>query len=976
MKRLIRFSVNHPISVIMFLISFVICGCISCFFIHIDYLPKIQDRFLLITAQYDGIAAEQMKKLVTTQIEDSAASIKGIKNITSVTRDGISLIQVELHWNTDVDLALTESQQLIDQCYEILPAGCSKPNVRIFNPYNKETIKLAIIPTDNNLEYGRYITKNDFKPRFQRIEGVSNVMICGGDTAEIQIIPDKIKLESFGLDLSAIAQLVMTSNFEYPAGNILEGNKKYIFKTDGLIKSIEDFENIPLTLNKDLFIKLGDIASIKSGIEDKQSFFTYMGKECICIDILKKSDASPISVSKRTKKITSELNELYGKDFDFIILQDLSEQLIDSIMQLSLALVFGVAITTIILFVFFRKIKISLLVASIMPLTILSAVIILCILNRSINIISISGIAIGIGMVIDSSIVLVENSIKKLSLKNTTDTKYVVYKSTEEVYLSSVGSTLTTLVVFIPFFFLPGITGKLFTDLAIAVMASIGFSCILSLTFVPAVLVIVFNKKYVSDCKLTIISKGESLYESVLRYILRKKKFIPAILGMILVSCCIFVKLLPVEIMPSTYNSYISVELLFDENSSYEYLVENEKYLNSYLCNNNNFEWYTISGGIDKDSYERYIRPDIRNECLLVNCKVHDVSKAVDFFELILSDKDIEYKIESGKNILNQILETNPRSFIICGSSTEELQSNLIKRGINDFYPNSIVSEYVFEPDRKLCARFNVSSGRTAEVQKELLEGVDAGYFYQNGKKIPIKVKYEKNVISNAKQLTESLISVTGYSIPVSAVGNFDYKKCEKVFYRYNRKEAKITESDELVNVKDKDILNPNKENLNELILNGIFLLLIVLILLYCVMGAQFESFKIPFFMMVSIPPAFAGAFILLFLCRQTMNINTIIALVILFGTAVNNSIILYESLQNEIVDDKIIIKRSVEKFRSIFITTLTTVCALIPFAIDPYHKNAQSSLSIAIIGGLIFSFFIVLSVVPVILSVFIKKEP
>ena len=141
MKSIIKFSVYHPVSVLMVIISFIICSCICIGIIQVDFLPKMQDRFLLIHTEYPGLPADQMKKLVSVPVEDSSASIKGIKNTTSVTRDGISLVQIELHWSADIDIALAESRQIIDQCYEILPNGCSKPNVSIFNPYAKEIAK-------------------------------------------------------------------------------------------------------------------------------------------------------------------------------------------------------------------------------------------------------------------------------------------------------------------------------------------------------------------------------------------------------------------------------------------------------------------------------------------------------------------------------------------------------------------------------------------------------------------------------------------------------------------------------------------------------------------------------------------------------------------------------------------------------------------------------------------------------------------
>lgn len=975
MKSIIKFSVYHPVSVLMVIISFIICSCICIGIIQVDFLPKMQDRFLIIHTEYPGLPADQMKKLVSVPVEDSSASIKGIKNTTSVTRDGISLVQIELHWSADIDIALAESRQIIDQCYEILPNGCSKPNVRIFNPYAKETVKLVVSPKDNNLEYARYITLKDFKPRFQRLEGVASVNVYGGNDAEIQIIPDKTKIESYGLDLTSISQIINFSNFEYPAGNVVEGNKKYTFKTDGLLKSLDDFRNIPVSLNQNTMFKIKDIAEVKEGIQTKQSFYTYMGNECISIDIVKKTDSNPLTVSKNVRNLVSELNETYGSSFEFIIIMDLSDQLVESMKQLLLSLLCGIIITISILFIFLKNIRLSFLVASVMPLSILSSVLVLCIFKRSLNVISISGMAIGIGMVIDSSIILVENSIKNFSLNAAPDIKKTVYKSAEEIYRSSVGSTVTTVIVFIPLFFLQGLTGKLFSDLAVSVISSISFSCILSLTYIPAVLVFVFSHADVTDIKSSFIQKAEKCYSSFLIRVFQHKRLIPFMLISVFLLTFLLIRFIPVEIMPDTHTSNMSVEIMFDEKSSYDYLKENEKYLSNYLKQNQNFKWYSITGGIDEDAYEQLIRPDVKSGFMLINCCVQNIHEAEAFFAEVLMDKDVSYKIVRNKNILNQILDTDMSSYIICGANEGELESKLLENKVEQYYPFSSVHEYVFEPDRNLCARYNISTSQTSQIAKETLDGVDAGFFFSEGKKIPVKVKYDKNVITNPQQLLETKVSVSDVSLPLSALGNFEFKKSEKIFYRYNRKDAKIANFiDQKIN--DENIISPNRESIKELTLNAVFLLCIVIVLLYCVMGAQFESFSIPVLMMLALPPAFTGAFLFLFLFRQSININSIIALVILFGTSVNNSIILYEGVQNaDSINEKSIIQNCTGKIRSILITTLTSICALIPFAVDPLHKNAQSSLSVAIIGGLIFSFVIVLSVMPVIFSETINND-
>ena len=981
MNKIIAFSVKHPVSVLMMLASVLVWSFIALKLIPLDFLPEIEDRFLLVSAEYENLSAIQMKKLVTVPLEDCVASIKGIKNISSVTRDCLSLIKIELHWGNDIELALSECNQLLDQCYETLPADCSKPNVRIFNPYDSENIRLAVISKEQNLEKVRYLAVNEFKQKFQRLKGAASVNVYGGETAEIQIEADKEKIESFGLNLEALAQIVVNSNFEYPGGTITDGSDVFSFKTDGTVKNIEDFAQIPLFALNGASLKLGDVAEVKKGIEEKKSFFMYNGRECICLEINKKNDASPIALSIEVKMLLAELKSFYGADFEFSIISDSSEQLKESFIQLLASLFTGLVITVFILLLFFKQLKFAFLTAFVIPLSILFSILCLKVCGKSLNLISISGIAIGLGMVVDPVTVLIENflfNLKNCSKGDSLNIESLVLKSTEQVSLSSVGSSLTTIVVFIPFFFLPALTGKLFVDLAIAVISSIGFSCLLSLSYAPCVLVLLFRGKSSQEIlqkESLNISFIEEKYSNFLAALIKKPSVAVYSLIFVIIAGCIFAKSLKFEMMPSIYSKNICAEIFFDESSSHELLEKNARYLNSLLKNNKNIISFSIEGGLEKNDYEKLIQSEIRSERLLVNCLVKNVKEAQEFFRELFENSGLKVNVKGEKNLLEKILETNADSVLICAETDELLKEKLSQLKINDFSPDSVITEKVFEVDRSLCAKFNISASMVALTAKSILEGENSGYFYKDGEKIKIRIKYPPASVSSIPDLLSFLTFGAENAIPLAGLGEVSTKSVENVFYRFNRLEAKkVFLQENLQN--EKYVLNPDAENLIELKHNTVVLLFIVILLLYCVMGAQFESFTIPLFMLLALPPAFSGAFLFLFVFCQILNINSVIALVVLFGTSVNSAIILWESIKEEkLLSSQNLCLRCKQKLRSILITNLTSALALLPFAIDPLHKNSQSSMAIAICGGLIFSFVIVLFVVPVILFKFSSKK-
>ena len=971
MRNIINFCVKHPLSVLMTVIAIVLCGSICVFSINIDFLPKVGERYLLVTTEFEGIPANEMKKLVTVPIEDSSASLKGIKNIESVTRDGISLITIELHWNTDIDLALIECREIIDTCFGSLPTGCSKPLVKIYNPNQSETFKLCIKSLDGDLKYCRYIAQNDIKSRLQRIDGVATVSVAGGEEEEVHVIVNMSKMESSGLSLQNISDILAEANFEYPAGVIVEGNKELVFKTNGLYKNNQEIENTPLISTNDGFIRLSDIAYVEDGIKEKETFFIYNGEESVCIGITKKTDASPVSVSKNIKKEIANLNYLYGNFFTFELIDDESVQLLASLRNLLLSAFVGIVITVFLLTIFLKTAKTALLAASMIPLSIIFSIISLMLFGRSINILSLSGIAVGIGMVVDPATVVIENIHKKL--KNNKNIESTVTDATEEVSLSLVGSSLTTIIVFIPFFFLNGLTGKLFSDLAICVISSISFSCILAFTYIPAAYVIISKstkKKIESGLE---IKKIEKLYYKSLSCLFERRKLHTVCLFFILIIGIVLVLFLRKELFPINSSDNIVAELFFEEGTSLTKIEENAISLYNELSTHEEISKISILGGIDSKNYDKLSNPELRNEYMQVSFESSEIKESEIFLENLLKLMTDKYVIHNEKDFISSVMKVEQNSYLITGDDEDFVlrRAKALCQKDDIIIPESIVVENIFCPDRTACSRFNIGTINTAIFAHNTLEGVYSTYIYREERRLPVLVKFPEGQINTVEQLLESNILVDKTVIPLKTLGKFEQESNEKIIYRNNRKDSKIIKISKKRNLQvSNDIFSIEKKQIEELFGNAIFLLVIIIFLLYFVMGAQFESFVIPIFMLLALPPAFSGAFLGLFICNQSININSIIALVVLFGISVNNAIILYEAVkQLDIINRDSVIKVCVEKLRVILLTTLTTVFALLPFAIDPLHKNSQSSMSIAIIFGLLFSLVIILFIIPPILQ-------
>jgi multidrug efflux pump subunit AcrB len=965
MKAFITFSVRHPVSVISILLVIVLLGAVSALSVPVDFLPVMSPRLLLVAAEYPGISAREMRSMVTVPLEDAFASLKGLKVSSSVTRDGLSLLTLELHWGTDIDVALVESREIIDLCYETLPTGCIKPIVSENDTSFKDTLTILCVPKDNDLRYSRYIAETDIKPRLQRLGGVGGVTVSGGEKEQIQVRVYRDELEARKLTVQALADTISGANFEYPAGTIREGEKELSVKTSGLYTSIDDINNTPLVFNNGGLVRIKDIADVVRTTERKESFFLFNALECIRIGVQKKPDSSPLVVSSQVKRELDILRQAYGSWYDFEVTGDLADQIKSSLLSLALSAGIGMLAAGLVVNLFLKYWKFSLVISSIIPLSTLFSTLVLMICGKTLNSMSLSGIAIGIGMVIDAGTVVVENIQHNLDKK---DISTLIIESTGAVAMSNTGSALTTIIVFIPVFFIKGLLGELFADMAIAVISSIGISCVLSLSYIPALCTLIVSAPRSRRRESGCITAIEKKYSSVLKKLLSRPRYVLLLLVINLGIGVVFFFFIDYRLLPELSTKYLNADITFPPGTSLGSIRHSADEISGRLNREAFIKNVQISGGVEHDDYRTLALPDEEPEKIRMTLEIDiPIAEGISRIESIFSGSPFNIIFSPRQDTLSQLLEIRNDVYIIRSETPETVlrQAVYAAGDSGKIIPNVTVTESVFTPDRLAGARFSVSAQYMASVARDTLEGVFTVSYYEKGREIPILVKLRDEDIHSVADLENTMVQFENAYIPLRVLGSITDQTNEKVLYRYNRMDAKqlldYTTPDTPLNM-----VTPGREDLREMANNGIFLLIATILLLYFVMGAQFESFIIPFLMLIALPPAFSGAILFLFLTNNSMNINSIIALVILFGISINNSILLYESCHEAAVITKSsIIVSCRKKLRAILITNLTTIIALVPFAIDPAHSSAQSSLSIAIIGGLLFSVILVLFVVP-----------
>lgn len=950
MEKLTKYSVQHPVSILMYILLICIAGIISLFAIKMDYLPYISDRTILVSTVYDGLPASEMKELITIPEEDTFSSLKGIKNISSVTRDSMSFIKIEFQYKTNINNALLETRQIIDQLYQRLPQKAQKPKAEIFSTNKNYLLTIAVIPPKEKLSQSRHLIEKQIKHDLQKIKGCGKIEITGGLKDQITIEADLNLINSKNITLDQIAEAIENTNYEYPAGTIKNKENEYILKTSNLFKTSEDILQTQINLENDI-ISLNEIANVKKDFMTKESFCTFNDKECIQIEISKKTDESPVTLSSNIRNYISKLNSKYP-DYTFTIIDDTSIEIKNNIILIYLSAFLGTIISFSLLLIFFKNIRLSILISSVIPICILFSISILFLFGKNLNLFSLSGISISLGMIIDPASILIQKLIQTKRSDSKLSSDEIIIKSSQNIQKSNLGSTMTTIIVFIPFFLLPGIFGELFSDLSIAIISSILFSYILSLTYIPAMSKIFLINTLSNINQPQFLETLKISYSKYIKNNISNTKLIKLIsiaTTLILVSTSILIKK---EIIPVTNNSNLNFSIEYPTNYSLN-KIQNETEILVYdlLLKYPNSIIYT-KGGIDSENY--YKLSDYSNTTNTVFYSIKKItSREKNEILQKLKTDNINISLENKQDILSRALNIKT-TYLIQNTSAKTLLSQNTK-------PSYKTNEITFIPDTNKCNYYHIPKDYLSYYCYQALNGLNAGEFIQNGTYIPIKVKSKKTDTTNINIPYKDLL------VPLSALGTYSINETEKILFRYNKKDSKETDI-KPENISDENILKLSQEHFSELIKNGTLLIFIVLILIYCFLGAQFDSFALPLILLITVIPASSGALLFLFIFNQSINIYSILSLVVLFGTCVNNSIIFYEAiLLSE--KNKSINEICSNELNSIFITTITSISALIPFTLDPLHINSQTSISIALCGGLGFCMLITIIIYPFIFS-------
>jgi multidrug efflux pump subunit AcrB len=986
-----------------------VLGAVAASNLRLEFLPELAVPRLTVSTTYPGLPAAEVRSLITVPLEDQLASVKGVRRVASVSRDDLSIITLEFSWGEDMLSAAVRTRESIDVAYGTLPSDAGKPQVLATEAGERPIAIVAIHPRNGDLAFARRLGEREIKMRLQQVDGVGSVILMGGAVEEVVVSVDQAGMASKGLTLGDVAALVAQNNYDYPAGTITRGGLEYLVKAVGAVTDPSALGSFRFGSGKSA-LRLSDIARIAVAERERLSIFQVDGKEAVGLSVLKRRGASPLRVAEGLRGEVARLEMAYGKELDISVVSDGSQLISASLLGLALSILAGSLIAFLVLIVFLRDLRTSALLMLSLPIAITVTLLSMHVFGRTLNIMSLGGIALGIGMVVDNNVVILENLQKRhLGEPATVDS---VLRSTSELASSRLGSTITLAVVFLPVIFLPGLLGALFTDLSLSVIFAQAASFLTSITLMPVLFLLFESRAAARTPRRRTRAWSDRQFRKALSSTLRRPWTVAAAVAALTAAGALCIPILGFEFMPSQDTGEIEVSIIMPYGTEMERMATTSTDAACALLRLNDVHRVFSRAGGEPGDAQYYADPEERREIIHVHVALksrrsHSTTAVAALIRSSLVIESAVVDVRLPGSILSPLLglDRGGHSIVVHGATQDEAQGRA--REVRARFTEGIVPlgshvglrpegdrpEVRLEPIRDAVTMAGLSLSDLAQTVRSAITGDYPSHIVVEGRELDVRVRMSREQASRPEDLPGIVVSVPGGSeARLSELVDIRSEPAATALYRRDRADAVIVAIDpapgkdgavvdvisslerrhEWVRSAQGSVL---AENLNTLFAAAV----LVIVLLYLVLGALFESFQLPALLLSALPLSFSGIGIALAVSGKPISLDSALGIIVLFGIAVNNSIILYETCSARrragVPTVAAVYQGTSDRMRPIIITMLITVLSLLPIAVDVSRTSSESGMAVAIIGGLFVSTVLTLFVLPRLFIIYFRAK-
>lgn len=995
-------SIKRPVFITMVMMALAIFGFISMRELGVDLFPKVDFPVITVISILPGTDPETMEKTVTEPIEEALSSISSIKHLRSNSTEGVSLIAIEFELEKDVDVAYQEVQAKVNTTKRQLPADLTEIVIEKFD-LDSTPIMAVVVSGDLPIQTLSSLADNLIKDRLQQVNGVGQIKVLGKQERNIWINVDPHQLEGLNLSIQDVVQAVNAQHLEMPGGRIEAETKEFTVKTKAEFFEVKDLAQIIVGYRNGYPIPLGDVAEIVDGFETRRSLARLEDREALALLVRRQSGTNTVSVAKGVKNEIARLEkELQSQGIHIQIAQDLSVYIEHSIHEIEFHLVFGGLLAVAIVFIFLQNLRITLISALAIPLSVIATFILMQVMDFTMNTMTMLALSLSIGILIDDAIVVVENIYRHF--KQGKSAIQAAQDGTAEIGLAAFAITMSIVAVFLPVAFMKGMIGQFFYQFGLTVTFSVLISLFVAFTLTP-----MLASRY-----LKIATKGnwkwidQSLefldhqYARVLKKALNYK-FVTLLAATLTLVGTLFLagKFMRAEFVPIEDQSEFFIKIKTPLGSN---LAVTDEVLQQIRREIRPKAWikYTFSmvGSGDKvNEAALYVKMvDKQKRDISQNDAMEDVrSQLARFTEAKLSIEPVPRVAGGGKRYAALQLEIQGSDL----DQMEKISQNLVhylqeRKG----YVDLDVSYEKGKPEvdvqikRERLMALDVMPMQIAQVIRPLIGGADISKFRFDGKRYHVSVRLKPEFRLKAFDIYQlSVRNQRGQLIPLSNLVEVHEKEGPVQIDRQNRlrminvyanfdKNKVLSEAIEEINayIQTQDLpagyqikFSGNAETMKESFMNLVFALILAIIVVYMVLASQFESFTQPFIIMVSLPFSLIGSLGILVITQMSLNIYTMIGLIMLMGLVTKNAILLVDYINLLKARDQLstyegILKAGPTRLHPILMTTLAMIFGMLPIALSQGEgSESQAPMAMAIIGGLASSTFLTLIVVPVI---------
>ncbi|TAL34411.1 MAG: efflux RND transporter permease subunit [Spirochaetes bacterium] len=1030
--------IKRRVTTAMVFLGICLVGFIAVEKLPVQLLPDIEFPRLTIVTPYENASPTEVEQLVTRYIEEAASSVNGVLSVYSESLEGLSLVTVRFQWGTNMDMALIETKEKADIIKTQLPQDTGKSTVIKFDPKSDPVMIYTIaLPsgTENDFAQLRRRIEKEIIPYLERIEGVALVDIMGGYRRQVNINLDCGKIYAHSLSLAEVIEGVNMANFSFPAGYVEKKDREYLVRTVGEFRNVAEMNKVVVGRNDaGVPIYLKEIGEIQDGFRDRKCIVRLNGKEAVGLLIRKEPGKNTMDVCSRVRERITELSAKYHKEFQLANVFDQSSFIQSSIDNVLNAAVMGGLISILVLWFFLKNVRYPLIISSSIPISILGTFALMYFKGISINTMSLGGLALGVGVMVDAGTVVLESIADELKRGKGKSRIANVIAGTREVFIPVTTSTLTTVIVFAPLVFITGLSGAVFSELALTITFSLLCSLLSSFLFIPMIVALdipspeIFRdsritktlsgiQQMVFDFSDVFMERAIALYTTIMEYTLANKKRV-LVAGLVSMAFgAILFLFVDKELMPRVDPGELAIDIEMPKGTPLAESAEMSTRIESYLLKKPYVrDVYAKIGSDPDDNISEKSSGRASNNILIqiflkggrrphVSKIVSALQNEIRVGEMVKMDYIVKESVveslfgQGGKALTLEVYGKERDELMKIGERVHEGLAAIpevrnISAALDRGHP-----ELKVNIDRTAMASLGINISDIASGLRAAVRGEIATKYRESDDEIDVRVRLRREDRSEKDSLRRILVkSSTEANIPLGKIitieeGSSPNKIIRSEQNRINRITADIVGSKAMVFGKVERMLSHlnlkegyevkfagERDEISRSLGDIGFMLGFAIILVYMVLASQFQSLVSPFIIMLSIPVTILGVSASLLLTGTSLNINSGIGIVMLAGNVVANAIILFDFISKEHREGvglhDAIIEAGKKRLEPILNTTLTTILALVPLAIGMGEgSELQRPMAIAVIGGLTVSTFLTMVVVPTIYAMVAGKS-